>query len=249
MTSSPNSTPQAITRAEFIERVRGQLIVSSQAPVGHALRDTTAIVFLARAAAAGGSAAIRCGGYGGLDDIRAVSNAVSVPVIGLTKEGDTGVYITPSVASAVAVADAGAQVVAIDATARPRQDGSTFAEQVAAVHEAGALAMADIATAEEAIAAHEAGADIISTTLAGYTEHRAKTTGPDIELITEIRRLLGSEVFLIGEGRFHTPAHVTQGFEAGIDSVIIGTAITDTTWITTQFADAARAASQDRPHV
>lgn len=227
-------------RNEFIDQVRGSLIVSAQAPTGHPLRDTRTIAFLAKAAEYGGSTAIRCGGYGGLDDIAAVREAVSLPVIGLTKEGDTGVYITPTVASAVAAAQAGADVVAIDATLRPRQDGSTFKEQVDAVHAEGKLAMADIATAEEAVQAHRDGADIISTTLAGYTEHREKTRGPDIELIKEIRELLGDEIFLIGEGRFHRPEHVKQGFAAGIDAVIVGTAITDTAWVTTQFANAAR---------
>lgn len=223
---------------EFLDAVRGSLIVSAQAPTGHPLRDTRTIAFLAKAAEAGGSTAIRCGGYGGLADIEAVVHAVSVPVIGLTKEGDTGVYITPSVASAVAVAKAGAAVVAIDATDRPRQDGSTFAEQVAAVHEAGAIAMADIATVAEAVAAHEAGADLISTTLAGYTPHREKTEGPDLELIRDIRAQLGDSIFLIGEGRFHTPEHVRAGREAGADAIIVGTAITDVAWITTRFAGA-----------
>lgn len=221
---------------EFLDAVRSSLIVSAQAPTGHPLRDTRTIAFLAKAAEAGGSTAIRCGGYGGLADIEAVVDAVSVPVIGLTKEGDTGVYITPSVASAVAVAKAGAAVVAIDATDRPRQDGSTFAEQVAAVHEAGAIAMADIATAAEAVAAYAAGADLISTTLAGYTPHREKTEGPDLELIRDIRAQLGDNIFLIGEGRFHTTEHVRAGREAGADAIIVGTAITDVAWITTRFA-------------
>ncbi|MCQ9342650.1 N-acetylmannosamine-6-phosphate 2-epimerase [Corynebacterium sp. 153RC1] len=227
----------------FIQQVRGTLIVSAQAPTGHVLRDTRTIAFLARAAEAGGSTAIRCGGYGGLEDIKAVVEAVQVPVIGLTKEGDTGVYITPSVASAVAVAQAGAAVVAIDATARPRQDGSDFAAQVRAVHEHNALAMADIATAEEAVAAHQAGADVISTTLAGYTEHRAKTEGPDLELIREIRQLLGKDVFLIGEGRFHTPQQAALGIEAGADAIIVGTAITDVAFVTAQFANSVSQAA------
>ncbi|AZA12090.1 N-acetylmannosamine-6-phosphate 2-epimerase [Corynebacterium gerontici] len=230
----------------FFDRVRDSLIVSAQAPDGHVLRDTPTIAMLARAAELGGATAIRSGGYGGLDDIRAVRHAVAVPVIGLTKEGDTGVYITPTVASAEAVAEAGADVVAIDATDRPRQDGSTFREQVAAVHALGKLAMADIATAEEALAAHRDGADLISTTLAGYTEHREKTEGPDLELIREIRAALAQEtdgagVFLIGEGRFHTPEHVAQGKAAGADAIIVGTAITDIVWITSQFAAKAGA--------
>lgn len=242
------TTHSRITRDQFIAATRGTLIISAQAPDGHPLRDTTTIAHIAAASEAGGASAIRCGGYGGLADITAVLNSVSVPVIGLTKEGDTGVYITPTVASAVAVAEAGAEVVAIDATLRPRQDGSTFAEQVAAVHAHGALAMADIATAEEAVAAVRDGADIISTTLAGYTEHRTKTAGPDLPLIAEIHTAFAeaginrADVFLIGEGRFHSPADVTAGFNAGVDAVIVGTAITDVSFVARQFVAAAPAA-------
>lgn len=228
--------------ATFIDTTRGSLIVSAQAPTGHPLRDTHTIAHLAAASVHGGATAIRCGGYGGLDDISAVVAAVDVPVIGLTKEGDTGVYITPSAASAVAVAEAGAAVVAVDATLRPRPDGGTFAEIVAAVHDAGALIMADIATCEEAVAAHADGADIISTTLAGYTEHRPKTDGPDLALVAEIRAALGPEVFLIGEGRYHTPDHAAAGLAAGADAIIIGTAITDVSWVAARFVDAVRAA-------
>ncbi|MDO4928790.1 MAG: N-acetylmannosamine-6-phosphate 2-epimerase [Corynebacterium sp.] len=228
---------------EFFELTRGSLIVSAQAPDGHPLRDTRTMQFLAKAAEGGGATAIRCGGYGGVADIAAIVEAVHVPVIGLTKEGDTGVYITPSVASVQAVAKAGAAVVAIDATLRPRQDGSTFAEQVAAAHDAGVLAMADIATVAEAEAALDSGADFLSTTLAGYTPDREKTPGPDLELLEGIRAAIGTEPFVIGEGRFHSPTHVGQGFTAGADAIIVGTAITDVQWITQQFVAATPAAT------
>lgn len=96
--------------------------------------------------------------------------------------------------------------------------------------------MADIATLEEAIAAHRDGADIISTTLAGYTEHRTKTPGPDLELVSEIRAALGPAVFLTAEGRYHTPELAAEGLARGADAVIIGTAITDVAFVTAQFA-------------
>ncbi|APT84964.1 N-acetylmannosamine-6-phosphate 2-epimerase [Corynebacterium aquilae] len=228
--------------AQFRSQVQGTLIVSAQAPDGHPLRDTNTIAHLAAAAEAGGASAIRCGGYGGLDDIKAVAQAVKVPVIGLTKEGDTGVYITPTVASARAVAQAGADVVAVDATLRPRPDGSSFADMVTAVHEEGKLIMADIATLEEAVAAHRDGADIISTTLAGYTEDRPKTPGPDLELVIEIRKAIGAQPLLSAEGRYHTPELAAEAMRLGADTCIIGTAITDVSFVTKQFATAVEAA-------
>lgn len=223
-------------RREIHQLLLGKLIVSVQAPDGHPMRDTHTLTHMAAACVAGGAPAIRCGGYGGLADIRSIGQAVSVPVLGLTKEGDTGVYITPTVASARAVAQAGAAVVCVDATFRDRPDGAAFADQVAAVHEEGALIMADCATPQEALAAHRDGADLVSTTLAGYTEHREKTPGPDLECVREARGLLGPDAFLIGEGRYHAPEHLREGIAAGANAIIVGTAITDPAWITGHFA-------------
>ncbi|MDY6050259.1 MAG: N-acetylmannosamine-6-phosphate 2-epimerase [Corynebacterium sp.] len=223
-------------RKEITDAVRGQLIVSCQAPDGHAMRDTHTLTFVARACVDGGTPAIRCGGYGGLDDIRSISQACDVPIFGLTKEGTEGVYITPTKKSVADVARAGAAVVCADATFRPRPDGSEFADLVPVAHEEGALIMADCATPEEIRAAFEAGADIISTTLAGYTEHRVKTSGPDFDCLREGRALIGKDAFLIGEGRFYHPADVAHGILAGADAIIAGTAITDPGWITAHFS-------------
>ncbi|MBZ8177340.1 putative N-acetylmannosamine-6-phosphate 2-epimerase [Corynebacterium poyangense] len=218
-----------------IKDLCGAVIVSVQAPDGHPMRDTHTLLHVAQACVAAGTPAIRCGGYGGLEDIHTLSQGISVPVFGLTKEGNTGVYITPSVESVRAVAQAGAQVVCADATFRPAADGSTLQERVAAAHEAGALFMADCATPEEVAEAYAAGADIASTTLAGYTEHRPATTGPDLACLREARNLVGPEPMLIAEGRYHHPHQVKQAFDLGASAVIVGTAITDPMWITQQF--------------
>ena len=131
---------------------------------------------------------------------------------------------------------AGAAVVCADATLRQRPDGSSFAELVELAHELGAVMMGDCATPEEMAAAHKDGADIISTTLAGYTEHREKTEGPDFECLAQGRALVGPDAFVIGEGRFHTPALVAEGIKRGADAIIAGTAITDPGWITAAFS-------------
>ncbi len=221
-------------RTKLHDTLRGQLIVSVQAPDGHAMRDTHTLTHVAAACVDGGAPAIRCGGYGGLEDITSISNRVDVPVFGLTKEGTEGVYITPTRESVRAVAESGAAVVCADATFRPRPDGSTFKELVAVAHDSGVLIMADCATPEEVRAAHEAGADFVSTTLAGYTEHRDKTTGPDFDCLRDARKLV-PDAFLIGEGRFHSPADVAHGRLIGADAIIVGTAITDPGFITGQF--------------
>ena len=220
---------------ELRAQIEGKVIVSAQAPDGHALRDTHALTAIAKACVDGGSPAIRCGGYGGVEDIASISNAVAVPVFGLTKEGTEGIYITPTRESVRAVARAGAAVVCADATFRERPDGSTVSDLIETAHEEGILFMADCATAEQAKSAADAGADIVSTTLAGYTEDRPKTDGPDFELLKTTRELIGPEVFLIGEARFSSPADAAKGLELGANAIIVGTAITDPGWITAQF--------------
>ncbi|MEV5829144.1 putative N-acetylmannosamine-6-phosphate 2-epimerase [Spirillospora sp. NPDC052242] len=226
-----------MTPEEFAALVRGRLIVSCQAGHGHPLRDTAALTRSARAAEAGGAVAIRCGGVGGVADVAAIADAVAVPVIGLTKDGTDGVFITPTVEAARAVVAAGASVVAADATSRPRPDGRPVADSIAAVHDAGALFMADVATLDEGVAAAEAGADMIATTLAGYTGPGPVPDGPDIGLVRALRAAL-PDALLIAEGRYHSPDAAAAAIEAGATSVVVGTAITDPQWITARFAAA-----------
>lgn len=176
-----------MTAQNLAATLEGRLIVSCQAPPGDPMRETSALVRLALCAVAGGGAAIRANEP---EVVAAITAAVDLPVIGLWKDGDTGVYITPTVRHATAVVEAGAAVVAADATDRPRPDGSTFAELVAAVHAAGALVMADVSTLAEGIAAADPGADFVSTTLSGYVPGTPEQTGPDLDLVTSLRRAL-----------------------------------------------------------
>ena len=56
-------------------------------------------------------------------------------------------------------------------------------------------------------------------------------------LIAAIRAALPG-ILLLGEGRIHSPAVATEAMSAGADAVVVGTAITDPTWITRSFAAA-----------
>nr|BFE84249.1 hypothetical protein GCM10020093_068500 [Planobispora longispora] len=151
--------------------LRGRLVVSCQAYPGEPMRHPDTMRRVAQAVAAGGAAGIRAQG---LEDLRLIRAALDLPLIGLWKDGDGDVFITPTLDHALAVAGTGADVVALDATGRPRPDGRTLAEIVRAVHErTGRLVMADVSTYEEGVAAAEAGADVVGTTLAGYTPTRA----------------------------------------------------------------------------
>ncbi|MFF3291321.1 N-acetylmannosamine-6-phosphate 2-epimerase [Streptomyces sp. NPDC003023] len=219
-------TTNALTTA-----LEGRLIVSCQAPPGDPMRHTATLVRLARAAEAGGAAAIRANEP---EVVAAIRAEVGLPVIGLWKDGDTGVYITPTVRHALAVAEAGAAVVAADATDRPRPDGSSFAELVAAVHGAGALVMADVATLAEGVKAAEDGADFVSSTLSGYVPGSPAQQGPDLELVEALAAAISVPV--VAEGRVATPEEAAQALARGAHSVVVGTAITAPTALTRHFA-------------
>jgi N-acylglucosamine-6-phosphate 2-epimerase len=224
-----------ILTPEGLESLRSRLVVSCQAYPGEPLRDPRTTAQLAASAVIGGAAAVR---VQGLADIQHTRAAVEVPVIGLWKDGHDGVFITPTLRHALAVANAGAHIVAVDGTRRPRPDGLTLAATVAAIRAGSqALVMADCGSFEDAVAAVEAGADLIGTTLAGYTGERAKTDGPDLELLEQIAAAgLGRP--LIAEGRIHTPGQARRALDAGAFAVVVGTAITHPATITGWFAAA-----------
>lgn len=218
-----------------LENLRSSLIVSCQAYPGEPMRDPRTTAQFAQSAVIGGAAAVR---VQGLADIQATRSAVEVPVIGLWKDGQEGVFITPTVHHALACAHAGAHIVALDGTRRSRPDGLSLEETIRRVHEqSNALVMADCGSAADAVAAERAGADLIGTTLAGYTGERIKTAGPDLELLRELAES-GITVPIIAEGRIHTPEQAREVHEAGAFAVVVGTAITHPISITRWFAAA-----------
>lgn len=226
----------------LLETLRAGLIVSCQAYPGESMRDPRTMAQIARAAVVGGAAGVR---LQGLDDIRAASD-VGVPVVGLWKDGDDDVFITPTLAHALAVAEAGAHVVAIDGTCRARPDGRTLAETIAELKAAhDVLVMADCGSLDDAIAAEAAGADILGTTLSGYTGERPKTAGPDIDLIAAVVDACTRPV--VAEGRIHTPADARRAKDSGAFAVCVGTAITHPSTLTSWFVQALDAPARDVP--
>ncbi len=220
----------------FVKRVRGRLIVSCQALAHEPLFGADIMARLALAAAQGGAAGIRANTP---VDIRAIRAAVELPIIGLYKIDVPGydVYITPTLAAVREVAAAGADVIAIDATARPRPDFSSLANFIATIHDATGLpVLADISTYDEGVAAQAAGADLVSTTMSGYTSYSLQQDGPDIALVTALATTLS--VPLLAEGRYHEPGQVADALAAGATSVVVGGAITRPQEITRRFVRA-----------
>jgi N-acylglucosamine-6-phosphate 2-epimerase len=220
-----------------LEALRGRLIVSAQAYPGEPMRTPTTMAQVAASAVIGGAAAIR---VQGIADVQFTRSAVEVPVIGLWKDGHEGVFITPTARHALAVAHAGAHIVALDGTRRGRPDGLSLQQTIELVHaESHALVMADCGSLQDALAAAEAGADLVGTTLAGYSGERPKTQGPDLELLEAIAAA-GLDVPLVAEGRIHTPAQARAALDAGAFAVVVGTAITHPATITGWFDAALR---------
>lgn len=223
-----------MTVSPIVQSLRGKLIVSVQAYPGEPLRHPETMAQMAEACVRGGAAAIRCQG---LADIAAIKGRVEVPVIGLWKEGREGVYITPTLRHAIACINAGADIVAIDATDRPRPDGRTFEQTVRDLRAScDTLVMADCMTIADVRGAVAAGADLVSTTLS-FGKPATQTTmdeGPDLALLRQAVDEF-PEVPVMCEGHVHTPADAAAAMRAGAWAVVVGTAITHPTSITSWF--------------
>jgi putative N-acetylmannosamine-6-phosphate epimerase len=215
----------------FVEQVRGGLIVSCQALEHEPLHGAHIMARMAVAAKEGGAVAIRANSP---EDIYAIKQAVDLPIIGLFKDGEAGVYITPTLRHARAVADAGADIIALDATGRPRPDGRTLAELIADIRgQLGKPVLADVSTLDEGVAAETMGADLVAPTLSGYTEYSPRLDGPDFTLIQALVERLSVPV--IAEGRIRTPEEARAALDMGVLAVVVGSAITRPQWITAQF--------------
>ncbi|HZY98391.1 MAG TPA: N-acetylmannosamine-6-phosphate 2-epimerase [Candidatus Baltobacteraceae bacterium] len=221
----------------LLDELRGGLIVSVQAWPGSALDDPHVIAAMARAAQEGDAVGVR---IQGVANLRAVRSRVEVPVVGLIKREYPGFepYITPTLEEVTAIAGAGADVIAFDATARPRPGGTRLESLIEAIHAAGRLAMADCATLEEGRTVAALGADVVATTLCGYTPDTAGAALPALALVAALRQAPGDarRAFVVCEGGVHSPDQVRAALDAGADAVVVGTAITNVDWLVREFA-------------
>ena len=214
----------------------GSIIVSCQPGAGSPLRGAEAMALLAQAAVAGGAAAIRANG---VPDVTAIRKAVDVPILGINKVGDPrGVFITPSVGSAAEVVAAGADMIAMDGTLRPRPDGRSLEQHTREIKTVLHVpVMADVDSLQAGVAARAAGADVVATTLSGYTNGNGVPAGPDVELVARLCEALDCPV--VAEGRYWTTEDVEAAFAAGAHAVVIGTAVTNPMAITRRFVAVA----------
>ncbi|WP_226781503.1 N-acetylmannosamine-6-phosphate 2-epimerase [Oceaniglobus trochenteri] len=220
----------------ILDSLRGGLVASCQ-PVDDGPMDRPDIVAaMAAAAVAGGADGLR---IEGVENLAATRPVVGVPIIAILKRDldDSPVRITPYLADVEALAQAGADIIAYDATDRARPE--TTAAILAAIHGAGKLAMADCSTLADGQRALKEGAAILGTTLSGYTEETAhRPDGVDTDLIAAFRDL---GAFVMAEGRINTPELAAQAMAAGADAVTVGTALTRLEHVTGWFKAAVEA--------
>lgn len=218
----------------MMESLKHRLIVSCQASEGEAFYGSEYMARFARAAVDGGAAGIRANGPA---DIRAIRQALDVPVFGIQKRmhADGRILITPAFEDAQALVEAGATAVALDCTARGRATGAL--DRIRRIKaELRVPVLADIATCEEAVAAAEAGADFVLSTMRGYTAETADVRAFEPAFISKLVRSV--TVPVIAEGRINSPAEARRAIAAGAFAVIVGTAITRPHDITRWFAEA-----------
>jgi len=215
-----------IEKVSLFSRIEGGLVVSCQALEDEPLHSAEIMARMAEAAMIGGAVGIRCNG---VEDTKAIRAKVDLPLIGLWKVGREGVYITPTADHALSIIDAGADMVALDAT----KMRANLKSDVLTIHKVGGLVMADISTYEEGLMAADVGVDCISTTLSGYTEWSPQKEVPDFDLVNRLSNRLSIPV--VAEGRINTPELLEEAFAVGAFAVVVGSAITRPQWITSNF--------------
>ncbi len=223
--------------------LRNGLVVSCQAGPESPLNAPHFIAALAKSAEMGGAFGFRVDRPENIAAVRAISK---LPIIGINKIHTPGyeVYITPTFAAAEAAAQAGADLLAIDATGRPRPNGETFCEIVKKVHDRlNVPVMADVGTIEQGLQALEDGADIVATTMSTSEPYGKPEDGPGLHIVRALVKVTGQPIFV--EGQVWTVEELRACFEAGAYAVVIGSAITVPQFITRRFLSALPAAPKE----
>lgn len=213
----------------ILNKIKNKIIVSSQAQKNEPLYNEIAMNALIETIVVLGKT--DCLRLAGARDVKNTKEKFgdSVVVIGITKPDIIPVnykelvYITPNIEDANSLIEAGADIIAFDATKRERK--TSVLELINFIHSKNKMAMADIAEFNEAKEAYELGADIISTTLSGYTKNTENAPdAPDFNLLQKCVKELKCPIIL--EGKTKDYKDVKHAFELGAYAVVIGSMVT-----------------------
>ena len=215
---------------------QGGLVVSCQPVPDSPLDKPDIVAAMALAAQQAGAVAVR---IEGINNLRAVRQAVTLPIIGIIKRDltDSPVRITPYAEDVDALAQAGADIIAIDGTDRFRP--VAVRELLARIHHHGLIAMADCSCEQDGLYCQQAGAELIGTTLSGYTSAHTPAE-PDLALVTTLSQA-GCRV--MAEGRYNSPELAAQAKRHGAWAVTVGSAITRLEYICQWYCDALQEAA------
>lgn len=221
-----------------LDLIRHRLIVSCQGYDEKTFHTAEDMLLMANAADLGGCVGFRLNSPEHVALVR--KHFPDRCIIGIWKRESEGsnVYITPDVDSILALKEAGADIIALDATDQKNYLGDYGWETIKKAKEIdpSLILMADISNFDEAKKAAEAGADIVSTTMSGYTAYTEdKCKGPDFDLIRECKDKLSA--FVICEGRIWSREDAQKCYECGADAIVVGTAITNPKLITKRYVD------------
>lgn len=226
-----------LSRQAILTSIKQGFIASCQ-PVDDGPMDKPEIVAaMAQACVAGGAAGLR---IEGVDNLKATRPTVNVPIIAIVKRDlpDSPVRITPFLQDIEDLAAAGADIIAVDGTARKRP--VEIKSAVEKIHDLGCLAMADCSNLEEGLYCQQLGFDIVGSTMSGYTGGEVPAE-PDYQLVKDLK---AAGCFVMAEGRYNTPELAKTAIEIGADSVTVGSALTRLEHIVSWFADAVKTAKK-----
>lgn len=204
------------------------LIVSCQALENEPLHSSYIMSRMAVAAKEGGAIGIRANS---VDDIIAIKKEVDLPIIGIVKIDYPNMksYITPTMKEVDELVEAGADIIALDATIDQDEE---FLKGIFEKYPTQKF-MADISTIEEGLRADKLGFHYVGTTLIGYTEHSKGMN--NFEVLEALIKNCKAKV--IAEGNFDTPEKARMALEKGAYAVVVGSAITRPQLITKKFND------------
>ncbi len=217
----------------FLTATKGGIIISCQSSEGDPTHSPAFMTAFAASALRGGASGLR---VNGVEDIEAIRKQVALPIIGIWKRpglDEHGILITPVFEDARRLVEAGADLIALDTTARPRPNQEDVAEIVNRIQtELQTPVMADCHRFEDSV---RTGADIVAPTLS--LDDASDEYTPDFPLIEELLRKQPKPV--IAEGRFWNPDDVIRAFDLGVCAVVIGSAVTRPWLITERYVRAS----------
>lgn len=219
---------------QLLKQFDGGIIISCQSKPGDPTHSTEFMGVFAECALMGGASGLR---VNSAQDVAYIKKRVDLPIIGIWKRpglDEHGIMITPTFEDARQLVEAGADLIALDTTARRRQNDENVIEIVQRIQEdLQTPVMADCHIFEDAI---RTSADIVAPTLSLNDESDEYT--PDFAFTEALIQKQPKPV--IAEGRFWDPENVSRAFAMGVHAIVIGSAVTRPWLITERYVRASR---------